>query len=236
MPLQDYVQKYNPIEQTPFRQKEWLDTVGATGPDADGKCYAFSLAYLLALRMGGSGKDLIDTLNKAAEKNDEKNDAAVIAEIMGSGFLAGDDNWVGTDLFHLQHSPALRDKAFHAFKLKPTAPLRFKHKNKKFDDLAAYIATDTSTYSLLAVPNHALAAASRPFGEAKWCFFDPNLGEAVFGAKVDLQLCIANFFANKTIKKHYKRQQIGAKSGPAYDRQKEEMEKMTVDVVRCTEL
>jgi len=233
MPLVDYVQKYNPIQQTPFRQAESLSEVGATGPNIEGKCYAFALAYLLVLRLGAAGKDLLESLNIAAKTKDTH----VINEIMGqSKELMGTDKWVGTDFFNLQSSSQRRDEVFQAFKLKPETEVRFSHKNKKFEDLAQFIGTDTPTYSLLDTPNHALAAASLPGGRRVWCFFDPNLGEAEFGTQVDLRLCIANFFANKTVKKHYKRQEIGAaKSGPIYERQKLEMVKMTVDVVRCIE-
>jgi hypothetical protein len=234
MPLDDYVLSYNPVRRTPFRQAEWLAAINEK--DDGGKCYAFTLTYILALAKGGTGEALIETLGVAAAKDDQ----TVIKEMMGTALRddarPGSDAWAGTDMFGLQTDSHQRDRVLTGFGLQPTSPVLFKHKKKKFDDLGDYVATTGTSYSMLCTPNHALAATSLPSGRKMWTFFDPNLGEAAFSTREDLQACIANFFADKTVKDSYRRKEVKAKHGDALLRQQMEVKKMTVDVLRWTEI
>ena len=229
MPLDEFVLKYSPIERTEFKQAEWLAKVNDL--ESGGRCFAFALAYLLVVSRGAPGKHLLETLNIAADKQDTN----VIKEITAqSKESQGTDKWVGTDLFTLQVSNKLRDRVLASFGLEVDDEVRFMHKNRKFDDLADYVATADTTLSLLMVPNHALAVASRPACENIWSFFDPNLGEATFRTAEDLHECVANFFAHKKVKGAYKRKQVAELArGETLQRQKLEVLKMTVDVLRC---
>lgn len=230
MPLDDFVLKYSPVERTPFRQAEWLADVGAL--KSRGRCYGFALAYMLALSKGATGKDLIETLKIAADKTNP--DPNVINELITTSIMTGHDDWLGTDYYALQFDGGARNKVLRSFGLKVESTARFVHKRSKFTDLATYVATNTTTLNLLCTPNHALAAVSRPAGQQMWAFFDPNLGDATFRSRIDLHNCVANFFANKIIKGHYRRKEISPVGSDEFlKKQKEEVEKMTVSVVRC---
>ena len=101
----ELAQQEGAIQVHDFKQLEFLKKATGT-PEPDGKCFAFVLAYFTCLRTGAYGKDLFDALGIAVEKNDQ----AVIKEILGNAAVSSDPNWMGTDLFNITevNEPAYR--------------------------------------------------------------------------------------------------------------------------------
>jgi hypothetical protein len=183
-----------------FRQIQFLKD--ATGkPEPEGKCFAFILAYLTCLRTGLIGQHLFETLEIAIKTNDK----AVIKEILGSpGKISSDPNWMGTDLFNLQHSRHLGEY-YSGIGLE-------KDKERRFDDrffrnkaVGTYIVNTDPLYSIIKSRVHIMAATSHAYADRSvFTFFDPNFGEAVFKSGDCLTSFVATFFSKKVINKGYR--------------------------------
>jgi hypothetical protein len=187
-----------------FRQVDWLQQFEPEKEtkDLEGKCYAFSLAYLIALRTGVDGGDYIATLEKAAEVQDQ----GIRREIYGDLYSATD---IGKNLFGIQHSEKHRDLTMEACKLKFLDEQRFEQTFFRFGTMAQFVSADAPLYSLILAPNHGMAATATPMtNRGTYTYFDPNFGEVVLPSQSKFKSFITSLYSHSVFNKGYRRKQV----------------------------